>query len=144
MQTALALQDGVTPPIGLIAEGEYFVATLPMAITTQSVIAGMICLTAATTVARITHFFVDPLHRRQGIGTKLLRHAIETARDRGVTEVDLTVHPGNKNAQWLFRAHNFKFSTFTDLQLINQIRLIRHLTTPPSPSTATSPRPTPT
>jgi GNAT superfamily N-acetyltransferase len=57
-----------------------------------------------TQAAKIRAFFVDPLHARRGIGTLLLEHCEQAARERGYSRVELMATlPGVK----LYAARGF-------------------------------------
>jgi GNAT superfamily N-acetyltransferase len=57
-----------------------------------------------TQPAKIRAFFVDPLHARRGIGTLLLEHCEQAARERGYSRVELMATlPGVK----LYAARGF-------------------------------------
>jgi len=58
--------------------------------------------------AHITNIAVAPEHRRKGIGEKLMRHALEMAKSKGVRKVTLEVRQGNIPAQNLYRKFGFK------------------------------------
>jgi ribosomal protein S18 acetylase RimI-like enzyme len=48
-----------------------------------------------------------PQFRHQGIGTRLMAHALEAARDFGFARVELTVYRSNENAIALYRKAGF-------------------------------------
>lgn len=49
---------------------------------------------------------VEPTHRGRGVGARLLRRAIEEARQRGIGRVFLEMRDGN-GAEALYRRHGF-------------------------------------
>jgi ribosomal-protein-alanine N-acetyltransferase len=55
----------------------------------------------------ITTIGVAPEHRRRGLGNKLLNHAEEALRKRGIGVVMLEVRVGNLAAQNLYRAFDY-------------------------------------
>ncbi len=57
--------------------------------------------------AHITTIGVAPEHRRRGLANKLLRHAEEALRTRGISVVMLEVRVGNRDAQNLYRAFDY-------------------------------------
>lgn len=53
--------------------------------------------------------FVAPEHRRRGVGSALLAHAIAEARaQRGVEQLVLTVTASNASARALYARHGFR------------------------------------
>jgi aminoglycoside 6'-N-acetyltransferase I len=58
--------------------------------------------------AEITELFVRPPFRRQGIGTVLVRAALERSRVRGCIELNLLVDPANVEALAFYRACGFR------------------------------------
>jgi len=55
----------------------------------------------------ITTIGVAPEHRRRGVANKLLRHAEEALRTRGINVVMLEVRVGNRAAQNLYRGFDY-------------------------------------
>jgi ribosomal protein S18 acetylase RimI-like enzyme len=53
----------------------------------------------------IQNLYVDSQHRRRGVASKLLRKAMENARNRGVSEIHVTTRFENKLAINLYRKH---------------------------------------
>ena len=51
---------------------------------------------------------VDKTHRRRGIGTQIIEHAIELARKRGVDSIELNVNSDNIPAKKLYEKMGFK------------------------------------
>jgi ribosomal-protein-alanine N-acetyltransferase len=58
--------------------------------------------------AHITTIAVDPRWHHQRIGTQLLMHMVQSARDRGVCHLSLEVRVGNAPAQSLYRKFGFQ------------------------------------
>jgi ribosomal-protein-alanine N-acetyltransferase len=58
--------------------------------------------------AHVTTIAVDPLHRRQRIGERLLVALIDEAMKRGARWVTLEVRKSNLGAQTLYRKYGFK------------------------------------
>ncbi|RKY04844.1 ribosomal-protein-alanine N-acetyltransferase [Candidatus Poribacteria bacterium] len=56
----------------------------------------------------ITNLAVSPRHRRKGIGSMLLKHALDYARSKGVKKVWLEVRRSNLAAQRLYAKFGFK------------------------------------
>ena len=52
--------------------------------------------------------FVAPQHRRKGVGSVLLQHAISTARQAGAQRVSLQTETDNTAALTLYRAAGFR------------------------------------
>ena len=50
---------------------------------------------------------VHPLHRRQGVGRRLLQMLMQTAAERGVTRIYLEVRRSNETAQRVYEACGF-------------------------------------
>jgi ribosomal protein S18 acetylase RimI-like enzyme len=59
-------------------------------------------------LAHVFSMWVMPAGRRAGAGRALLRHALEWARSRGATEVELEVTEGNIAAMSLYESAGFK------------------------------------
>jgi len=59
-------------------------------------------------IAWLEELYVVPDRREAGIGAKLLRHAIEAARDRGCLSIDLEVDAGHARAANLYRRAAFR------------------------------------
>jgi len=60
---------------------------------------------------------VVPERRGKGIGSALLRHVIDSARQEGLTKITLLTDRGNKRAQALYRKMGFVASTMTAMRL---------------------------
>ena len=60
---------------------------------------------------------VVPERRGKGIGSALLRHVIDSARQEGLTRITLLTDRGNKRAQALYRKVGFVASTMTAMRL---------------------------
>jgi len=65
-------------------------------------------LSVAAGEAHILNLCVDPLFRKLGYGDKLLREALNSAREAEVTEVFLEVRPSNVGALALYRKRGFR------------------------------------
>lgn len=59
---------------------------------------------SAEGIGHITTIGVAPEHRRRGLAVRLLQHAENALRDRGISTVVLEVRVGNVPAQNLYRA----------------------------------------
>lgn len=57
--------------------------------------------------ARIEDLVVDENHRKKGIGTKLCRTAIDTAKNAGAMKLDLTSNPSRIGAHRLYESLGF-------------------------------------
>lgn len=60
-----------------------------------------------TPQAFVAYMAVEPNHRRQGMGTALLRRAEELARERGLPNVALMVTENNRAAQRIYEAAGY-------------------------------------
>jgi ribosomal protein S18 acetylase RimI-like enzyme len=58
--------------------------------------------------AELTELYVEPAHRRQGVGRALLRRVEALAREGGATELVLLTGRENKSAQAFYRAIGFR------------------------------------
>ncbi|HEY4696215.1 MAG TPA: GNAT family N-acetyltransferase [Candidatus Hydromicrobium sp.] len=58
--------------------------------------------------AFIHSFYVDKGYRGKGIGQKLLQEVISNLKNDGFREIELTVDPGNKAANRLYKKFGFK------------------------------------
>lgn len=56
----------------------------------------------------ITSLFVKEPHRKEGIGSQLLKKAIENAKKKGVIEVHVDTEENNTNAIEFYQKHGFK------------------------------------
>jgi ribosomal protein S18 acetylase RimI-like enzyme len=72
---------------------------------------GMLSISFRTTltqhVAYINHVAVDPDRRREGIGRRLVEHAVGIARDQGMTRVDLTSGSQREEAALMYETLGF-------------------------------------
>jgi GNAT superfamily N-acetyltransferase len=59
-------------------------------------------------VAQVESVFVDSAHRSQGIGRRLLQHAIELARERGALRVQLTSNLKRARAHRFYERLGFR------------------------------------
>lgn len=71
-------------------------------------IVGMIVMWVILDEAHIATLAVHPSYRRKGIGTRLLRVALDEAQKRGVRHAMLEVRSGNSGAQDLYRKFGFE------------------------------------
>ena len=62
--------------------------------------------------AHIMLLYVAPEHRRQGIGSALVRHAEQWARDRGDSKIGLQVFQNNQPALSLYEHLNYQTQAF--------------------------------
>jgi len=60
------------------------------------------------TCAFIHSFYIDRGYRRKGIGKKLLQGVISNLKNDGFREIELTLDPGNKAANRLYKNFGFK------------------------------------
>lgn len=94
----LARFGGVETPIVAEIDGE---------------VAGFACLRVVPCVlyaephAELTELYVEPMHRRRGVGRALMAHAERLATERGATRVMLLVDPTNLGAQAFYRAAGY-------------------------------------
>ena len=68
-------------------------------------------------VAILEDMVVTPSARHGGIGTALLNHAIELARNRGVKRITLLTDRDNHAAQRFYARHGFTESTMLPMRL---------------------------
>jgi ribosomal protein S18 acetylase RimI-like enzyme len=66
------------------------------------------CLLYAEPYAELTELYVDPGHRRRGVGRALIGAAEQLARARGAAEVIIMTGVGNAAAQTLYRAAGYE------------------------------------
>jgi GNAT superfamily N-acetyltransferase len=59
----------------------------------DATIAGFYALSSEGSVWELEHMWVDPPHMRRGIGARLFRHAVETARAAGATVLEIVSDP---------------------------------------------------
>lgn len=56
----------------------------------------------------ITNIAVDPNHRRQGVGRRLLKHLFGFAKDNKIASISLEVRPSNTAAIRLYESEGFE------------------------------------
>ena len=61
----------------------------------------------------LVSFMVEPTQRSQGIGSALMKKAVEVAKKGGYKQVDLNMWESNKKALKLYLKHGFKRMTNT-------------------------------
>jgi ribosomal protein S18 acetylase RimI-like enzyme len=78
----------------------------------EATVVGMLTLTfrnsLTRTSAHIDHVVVDAAHRRQGIATAMLEHAVELARAGEATRIDLTSAARRRAAARLYLSCGFQ------------------------------------
>jgi ribosomal protein S18 acetylase RimI-like enzyme len=60
---------------------------------------------------------IHPDHRRNGLGSRLLRHIIEHAKTSGFSRITLLTDQVNSGAVRFYRRHGFQPSSMTALRL---------------------------
>lgn len=70
-------------------------------------LAGYLVLSVAAGEAHLLNLCVAPWHQRQGLGRRLLRHAMRLAREHGADTIFLEVRPSNGRAISLYRDTGF-------------------------------------
>jgi GNAT superfamily N-acetyltransferase len=75
--------------------------------TTLALDAVLLCSRVRGDVGHITQLCVRPALRGQGLGQTLLRHCARTSRQRGITQLSLTVTESNTNAVRLYERNGF-------------------------------------
>jgi ribosomal-protein-alanine N-acetyltransferase len=73
-------------------------------------IAAMLVLWLIIDEAHIATIAVHPDFRRQGIGEKILIHALRAAQGEGVQRAFLEVRAGNTAAQAMYKKYGFEFT----------------------------------
>jgi len=69
-------------------------------------------------VAILEDMIVHPNHRNKGIGSQLLKNAINFAYEIGLKRITLLTDLDNSEAQKFYKKHNFKPSAMTPFRLI--------------------------
>ena len=69
---------------------------------------GYICYWVVFDELRLMNLAVQPDHRRQGIASHLVRHAVEEGITQGTTRAFLEVRAGNRLAQKLYQTLGFQ------------------------------------
>ena len=68
--------------------------------------------------AWLEDLIVAPGHRGRGIGTRLVGHALQYARERGLLRVTLLTGADNTAAQQFYRRHGFRDSAMLPLRCL--------------------------
>lgn len=68
-------------------------------------------------VALLEDMVVTPSARGAGAGSKILEHAIQTARSSGCKRITLLTDNANEAAQYFYRKHGFGVSSMLPLRL---------------------------
>jgi ribosomal protein S18 acetylase RimI-like enzyme len=71
-------------------------------------LSGMIAVTATGETAKIELLSVSGVHRRQGIGKRLVRYAFSFARARGCREIVVITQGDNLAGRRLYESSGFK------------------------------------
>ncbi len=58
--------------------------------------------------AYLAELVVEPIHRREGRATRLVKTAIMTAQENGCETISLAVHEENESAQTLYESQGFE------------------------------------
>ena len=66
----------------------------------EGVLGGCCALVMSESLAEIEHMWIDPQQMGQGVGRALFEHAIQRARQLGLTELELSADP---NAEGFYR-----------------------------------------
>jgi [ribosomal protein S18]-alanine N-acetyltransferase len=74
----------------------------------DGIIAGMLVLWFIVDEAHIATIAIHPDFRRQGIGEKILLHALKSAYDEGARRAFLEVRAGNQAAQAMYKKYGFE------------------------------------
>ncbi|OGR82847.1 MAG: ribosomal-protein-alanine N-acetyltransferase [Elusimicrobia bacterium RIFCSPLOWO2_01_FULL_54_10] len=61
-----------------------------------------------TETAQLLEFAVSPAHRRQGVGSGLMKSLMDAARARGCEKMELELHEGNFPAQSFYEKMGFE------------------------------------
>lgn len=69
-------------------------------------------------VALLEDLIVLPNQRGNGIGSQLLKQAIETARLHHCHRITLLTDSTNESAQWLYQKHGFQFSAMIPMRIL--------------------------
>ncbi|MEQ8330621.1 MAG: ribosomal protein S18-alanine N-acetyltransferase [Longimicrobiales bacterium] len=73
----------------------------------DGVVAGYAVVWCILDQGELSNIAVDPARRGRGLGTRILDHALEVARSRGVTSMYLEVRVSNRVAADLYRRRGF-------------------------------------
>ncbi len=80
---------------------------IPLAITRDGAIVGVVGLAHRDGSGAIMHLAIDQQHQGQGIGTAAVRELVAYADQFGITELWLTVHDDNSVARALYERAGF-------------------------------------
>ncbi|MGH7264125.1 MAG: ribosomal protein S18-alanine N-acetyltransferase [Candidatus Rokuibacteriota bacterium] len=101
---------------------------------------GYVCLWLIADEVHITNVAVDPAHRQQGIGRRLLGAILELYRRQGARVAALEVRPSNHEARRLYESFGFRqvgvrkgyyFDTGEDAVLMEAALLAKPAPAPP-------------
>lgn len=77
----------------------------------DGIVKGMMTLRAAEPGAderELKELYIDPFFQGQGVGTKLMRHALSTARGQGLSSVFLWVLEENRRARQFYERFGYR------------------------------------
>ena len=78
-------------------------------------------------LAQLEELYVVPMLRDQGIGTRILRMAIETARTRGAGEMHINVDEIDEDTRRFYERHGFtNIEAGTDYRMLCYIQELAH------------------
>lgn len=94
-------------PASLISELQADALRLPLVVEVDGVVCGYLMAWRVAEQLHILNIAADPAHRRQGLGTALLREAARLGARTGQTELTLEVRESNHAARAFYRRHGF-------------------------------------
>jgi ribosomal protein S18 acetylase RimI-like enzyme len=103
-----ALQSATTGIIANPERGRILVAGVADEIVAVAVISFLWTLEHGGEAAWLDELYVEPSHRRRGLGKRLIDAAMDVARARGCLALDLEVEPDHDAAVRLYEAVGFR------------------------------------
>jgi ribosomal protein S18 acetylase RimI-like enzyme len=108
MTAALVAQDAAIAPRDY-PNARYLVAVEASPVAPGGIVVGMIAIHGPDAGrCQLSHLFVDPAHRRCGVGSELVAAALKRAVERGAGRVELAVVEDNDTAIGFWKAQGFE------------------------------------
>lgn len=113
-----AQQRGLSRIIGDPVTGAILVARVDLELAGMVNILFTISTALGERVAILEDMVVAPRFRGSGVGSKLMAHAIQSARDSGCKRITLLTDRANESAQRFYQRHGFARSAMIPMRLM--------------------------